>query len=127
MSTDISLPNSISFETLDPPPSMDDFIETIDSNYDVSYVVKADAPDKIAKLFLTTQDKQKLMMEFDARARIGIKGFNLRFNAENLLYVGTLCPKSDDGRHIWQSKLQSGKFHLKSCHLCGRHESNVPL
>lgn len=83
-------------------------------------------PDKVAKLFLVTPDKQKVMMEFDVRARIRIKGFNLHFNPENLLYIDTICSKSDDGKHIWQSQLQSGKFHLKSCSLCRKYVSNMP-
>ena len=127
MSNDISLPNVISFDTLDPPPSMDDFLEVSDKNYDIAYVVKVESSDKIARLILITPDKERIMLEFDARARIGIKGFNLHYNAENLLHIDTVCNKSEDGKHSWQSKLQSGTFHLKSCSNCGRYVANQPI
>lgn len=127
MSTDISLPNVIPFEELDPPPPMDDFIEVSDQNYDISYIVKADSTEKIATLILVTPDKQKIMMQFNATGRIGIKGFNLYFNLENVLHLDTVCSKSDNGKHMWQSQVQSGKFRLKSCSSCGRYESNIPL
>ncbi len=127
MSTDISLPNFIKFEELDPPPSMDDFIEVSDKNYDISYVVKADSTDKIASLILITPEKQKIMIQFGATGRIGIKGFNLYFNPEQVVHFDTLCSKSDDGKHMWQSQAQSGKFHLKSCSICGSYVSNMPL
>jgi len=127
MSADISLPNFITFETLDPPPSMNDFMVVSDKNYDISYCVKADSPDKIAKLILITPSKQKIMMQFNADAKIGIKGFNLYFNANNLLSLEDVCSKSEDGKHVWQSQIQSGKFHLKSCSICGYYVSNMPL
>ena len=127
MSVDISLPNFIKFEELDPPSSMNDFMEVSDKNYDTSFIVKSDSTDKIAQLILVTPDKQKIMMLFNATGRIGIKGFNLYFNPENVLHLDTLCSKSDDGKHVWQTQAQSGKFHLKSCSTCGHYVSNMPL
>jgi len=127
MSEDVSLPNSIQFKELDPPPSMDDFIEVSDKNYDISYVVKADSSEKIATLFLIAPDDKKIMMQFNATGRIGIKGFNLYYNPENVLHNDTLCSKSEDGKHMWQSQAQSGDFHLKSCSICGNYVSNKAL
>lgn len=127
MSADISLPNFIKFEILDPPPSMDDFIEISDKNYDIAYSVRADSPNKTAKLILVTQSKQKIMLLFNADAKIGIKGFTLYLNANDLLYLDYICNKSEDGKHVWQSQMHSGKFHLKSCSKCGHYVSNMSL
>ena len=71
MSVDISLPNFIKFEELDPPSSMNDFMEVSDKNYDTSFIVKSDSTDKIAQLILVTPDKQKIMIQFNATGRIG--------------------------------------------------------
>lgn len=118
---EISLPHFIKFTQLDPPPDMDDFLQVIDPNYDISYIVKADSTDKIAKLILVTPNNQKILMYFNAKGRIGIKGFVLYFNAENVIYFDILCNSSEDGKHIWQTQFQSGAFHLKSCSACGRY------
>lgn len=123
---DLSLPSSVEFKKIIQLPPSSDFIECIDANYDLSYVIAAKSEKQTVELRVDTVEDGEIIFTFNALGRIGIKGNTLFYNPTHLINAETICTLAEDKKHMWQTKIKSGNFHMKICIICGRCES-TPL
>lgn len=122
---DPSLPRNLEFKG-DVQFTNDSFIPISDKNYDHAYIVKAKSTDQIAEIKLLTTDNEETMFFFNSEGKIGIKGQTLFYNPTHLVHADTVCSSAQDGKHVWQTNVQSGNFCMKTCAICGRCEA-TPL
>lgn len=123
---DPSLPFSVKFKKIIQLPPSSDFITCIDANYDLSYVVAAKSENQTVELRVDTVEDGEIIFTFNVLGRIGIKGNTLFYNPTHLINAETICTLVEDKKHIWETKIKSGNFHMKICTICGRCES-TPL
>lgn len=120
---DLSLPLSIEFKQITHLPPSDDFIESIDPKYDLSYVVAAKSTTQTVEIRVDTIEDGEVVFTLNTMGRIGIKENRLFYNPTHLVHVDTVCPSAENDKHVWETKSKSGNFHMKICAVCGRCES----
>lgn len=116
---DIDLPDVIGFSQLDPPPSMETFLEVSREGYDTAYAVNPKT-DQQPILRLITPDNQVLVFYFTRDAHIAIKGFFLYFNPHHVQEIKVNPCKSESGEHDWQEQHHFKNLIIVSCQNCNR-------
>jgi len=117
--SDLSLPRSIEFSRLDPPPSMSTFVEVSRQGFDAAYVVNTSSTEE-PQISLITPNNQRVTIYFSKEAEIAIRGFNLFYNPHHVIdYESPPCESSDNGKHQWQEKLNLTTLIQVKCINCG--------
>lgn len=97
------------------------FKEAKHPDYDLFFFVdtsKGEPP----RVVLISPAKQKIELLFGPTATIGINGFKLCYNPNDLVKVNlesSLCSSSKDGKHQWQETFSSTNLVVLACSNCG--------
>lgn len=116
---DLDLPDVIEFSELDPPPSMETFLEVSREGYDIAYAVNP-RTDQQPVLRLITPDHQVLVFHFNRDAHIAIRGFFLYFNPSHVQEIRANPCNSESGKHTWVEQNHFRNLIIVFCTNCNR-------